>query len=239
MNLARQTTQDIYRKYYENVPEGRNDLLVNPEVLFQYLACEVSVLTVLKRAKLDRESAKILDVGCGGGGSLTRFVQLGFHTHNLHGIDIMEERIEEAKKRYPNLRFTCDSATSMPYESNTFDLVLESTMFTQMTDEKMAHAIAEEMLRVTKPSGYLLLIDWRYSKPWDASYVGLPKKRLHKLFSVGPASRIVRQESGALIPPIGRRLSKYLPSAYFTVKAVFPFLVGQKATLLQKTATAR
>ena len=76
-----------------------------------------------------RSGHKILDVGCGGGGSLTRFLQLGFTPQNLYGIDIMEARIDEAKEKFPNMNFTCDDAAAMPYESDKFDLVVESTMF--------------------------------------------------------------------------------------------------------------
>jgi len=235
MESIQKQTQDWYEEYYQKKGKDRNDLLTNPEVLFQHLGFEDSVISALRRAvHLDRKTSKILDVGCGGGGSLMRFLQLGFSPNNLYGIDIIEERINETRKKYPNLNFICNDATSMQFESNMFDLVLESTMFVQITSEKLSQKIAEEMLRVTKPARYILLIDWRYSNPGNSNYLGVSTKRITKMFSIGSSLEIICQTKGALVPPVGRTVSKYLPSAYFLLRAIFPFLVGQKATLLKK-----
>jgi SAM-dependent methyltransferase len=228
-------TADWYRNYYLKKGKDRNDLLTNPEVTFQHLAIEESVLSALKRATtLNRESSRVLDVGRGSGGSLARFLALGFRPNNLFGIDILQERIDEGRTRYPNLNLVCDDATSMRYESGLFDLVLESTMFVQITDERLSKRISDEMLRVTKAGGYLLLIDWRYSKPRDPAYRAVNMRRIREMFGVGVRSDVVCQSSGALVPPVGRALSRFLPSAYFPVRAIFPFLVGTKSTLLQK-----
>ena len=63
-------TQNWYKDYYQKKGQRRNDLLSNPEVLFQYLAIESAVISTLRKATgLDREVSKILDVGCGGGGA--------------------------------------------------------------------------------------------------------------------------------------------------------------------------
>src|SRR5258708_5404623 len=126
MDSSQKQTEEWYKKYYEAKGKDRNDLLTNPGVLYQLLAFEASVVSALRRASLDRESSTILDVGCGGGNSIARFLEYGFAPRNLRGIDIIPARIEEAKARYPNLDFLCHDATAMPYESGTFDLVLES-----------------------------------------------------------------------------------------------------------------
>jgi len=228
-------TQAWYKDYYLRKGNDRNDLLTNPEVLFQYFGFEFAALTALGKAiNFNKESSKILDVGCGDGNSLTRFLRLGFSPGNIYGIDAIGERIDEACKRYPNIDFKCDNASKMPYESQMFDLTFSSGMFIQITDEKLSREISDEMLRVTKINGYIMLIDWRYSKPGNSTYLGVSKRRIVKMFSVGSLSDIVCQTNGALIPPIGRPLSKYIPSLYFFVRALFPFLVGSKATLLQK-----
>ncbi len=107
-------------------------------------------------------------------------------------------------------------------------------MFIQITDETLSQEIASEMLRVTQPSGHILLIDWRYTNPSNSNYLGVSTKRIRKMFSVGSSSNIIYQVHGTIVPPVGRRISRYLPSAYFILRAVFPFLAGQQATLLQK-----
>jgi len=235
METTEKETRNWYREYYLKKGKDRNDLLTNPEVLCQHLAVEDSVISALRRpTNLNRETSRILDVGCGGGGSLTRFLQLGFQPDNLYGLDMLQERIDEGKRKYPNLNLICGNATSMTFESDMFDLVLESTMFVQITDEELSQKISQEMLRVTKPRGYLMLIDWRYGKPGNSNYLAVSMKRINKMFSVGSLSDVICQTRGALVPPVGRAASKYLPSMYFLLGAIFPFLIGLKTTLLQK-----
>ena len=162
------------------------------------------------------------------------FLQLGFRPEYLYGIDLLQERIEEARERYSNLNLVCDDAASMKFESGMFDLVSESTMFVQITNEELSQKISQEMMRVTKPGGYLMLIDWRYGKPGNSNYMAVSTKRIKRMFSVGSMSDLLCQTKGALVPPIGRAASRYLPSTYFLLRALFPFLAGSTTTLLQK-----
>ena len=160
---------------------------------------------------------------------------MGFKPENLTGIDVQEERILDGKRCFPNVHFVHGDAAKMQFQDESFDIVTESTMFTQLTDDDLAHSIASEMVRVTKTGGYILLVDWRYSKPWDKkNYKGLSVKRIRNLFSVGSKTNIFGAFNGALVPPIGRFLSKRMPSVYFLVQALLPFCVGQKVTILKK-----
>ncbi|MBU2524819.1 hypothetical protein KKG71_06530 [Patescibacteria group bacterium] len=59
-------------------------------------------------------------------------------------------------------------------------------------------------------------------------------KKLAYFFETDSKTKLITTEKGALIPPIGRFLSKYIPSIYFLVSSLFPFLVGQVAYLLKK-----
>jgi hypothetical protein len=101
-------------------------------------------------------------------------------------------------------------------------------------DEELSRKIAAEMLRVTKPGGYVLLCDWRYAKPGSVAHCALTQKRIAGLFEVGRRSSRGEVFAGPLLPPIGRFLSRRLPAAYFLVSALLPFLVGQTTTVLHK-----
>lgn len=73
----------LYDRYYEKYGADRNDLLNNPEVTFQTFAFDRANIRALQRMELDREKARVLDVGCGTGASLVQFIRLGFKPENL------------------------------------------------------------------------------------------------------------------------------------------------------------
>ncbi len=223
-----------YDRYSLQQSPLRNDLLRNPETLYQSMAFDVSIIRALGSLQVDVQSAEILDVGCGNGGSVLNFLRLGCKPSSIYGIDRLGERIEEARGRFPNVNFSCGDASAMMYPDARFDIVFESTMFIQMTDQELASRVAKEMLRVLKPQGYILLVDWRYSKPGNSEYLGLSKKRIKALFECGSQTTICRTFRGALVPPVGRFLSKHAPSLYSLVQLTCPVLVGQQTTVLKK-----
>lgn len=226
---------ELYSQYYDQHDEDRNDLLKNPEVAFQTFAFDRANIRALQQIQIDRKVARVLDVGCGAGAGLLTLLRWGFAQKNLSGVDISENRIAEARAALPLADLRCESADALTYDDNTFDLVSESTMFALMSDESLAKRIATEMIRVTRPGRHIMLVDWRYSKPGSSIYKAVTPARIASLFDVGQATRIIARENGALIPPVGRRLSRYAPSLYFFLQALVPPLVGQVTTVLQKT----
>jgi SAM-dependent methyltransferase len=231
---VRESTQEWYEDYYARKGKDRNDLRHNPGVLFQALALEASIVRASRAVDHDPETALVLDVGCGGGGNVHDLLRLNYRPDRITGIDILPDRIAQARRLYPQARFIQGDARRMEFANHTFDLVFESTMFATLPDDALSAEIASEMLRVCKPGGYLMLVDWRTPKPWDASYKALTRRRLAGLFAVPDQTEVVRVCRGALVPPLGRCLSQWLPGAYFTVAALFPFLVGQVAFVLRK-----
>ena len=122
------------------------------------------------------------------------------------------------------------------FDDGLFDITTESTMFVQITEDHWAQNIASEMLRVTKPGGYIVLIDWRYSKPGNTDYKGVSRRRIADLFGVGKYTTVRTRTRGALVPPLGRALSRYASMLYFLMQALWPPCVGQMTTVLKKSA---
>ena len=224
----------LYSRYYDEHNEYRNDLLANPEVTFQAFALDRANIRAIRRTGIDRRTARVLDVGCGTGVGLITLLRWGFSQTNLSGVDISAERIENARAALPVADLRCASADALNIQSDTFDLVMESTMFIVMTDDATAAGIAREMIRVTKPGGHIMLTDWRYSKPGSTVYKAVTPARIAGWFDVGGATTVAARENGALVPPLGRPLSRFAPSLYFLVHALLPPLVGQVTTLLRK-----
>ncbi|MDD2773059.1 MAG: class I SAM-dependent methyltransferase [Elusimicrobiales bacterium] len=225
--------QIYYENYYSKKGKYRNDILMNHGVLFQSLALRKSLVEALRTLPISKDF-KILDVGSGNGAS-EAFLQLlmcGLPPERLYGIDIIAERIEQGRHMFPNMNLTCGDAANMKYESCYFDMVLESTMFGNLADD-ISRKIAAEMLRVTKPKGYIMLIDWRYDF-WRQGYNAVSKKRIGNLFDVGAKAKVHCAKNGALLPPIGRFLSAHASPLYFLVQKTMPFLAAQVTTVLQK-----
>jgi Methylase involved in ubiquinone/menaquinone biosynthesis len=224
----------IYTDYYSKKGAGRNDLLGNPEVVFQTFAVDRANIAALRNIDIDRTSARVLDVGCGSGASLIQFIRLGFKPSNLTGVDLEEERIAQGRSELPGIDFRVESADRLPFADESFDLVLESTMLGTLDSKPLLAAIAAEMIRVTKKGGHIMLIDWRYSREGSGVKTAINPSAIAELFGVGRVTSVIAREPGALVPPLGRRVSRVLPSLYFLVQRILPPAVGQMTTILRK-----
>lgn len=60
-------TVNWYKRRYEKKGKDRDSLLKNPEVLFQVFAYDRALIKALSAINVDIETARSLDVGCGGG----------------------------------------------------------------------------------------------------------------------------------------------------------------------------
>jgi len=110
------------------------------------------------------ESATVLDIGCGGGGTihkLARIVPKG----KIYGIDYSEDSVRisqnENKRaiRAGRVEIRQGSVSSLPYPEDMFDLITatETHYFWPDLGNDM-----KEVLRVLKPGGILIMIGGEY-----------------------------------------------------------------------------
>lgn len=223
-----------YKAYYAHRGADRNDLRQNRGVLFQLLAAESSVVRAMWKIHHDPMSAKVLDVGCGSGQSTLQLLKLKYRPKNIVGIDISESRLKEARELSSAILFIHGDATRMGFPDDSFDLVFESTLFVTLTDDSVRRDIAAEMVRVCRPGGYIVLVDWWRNRLRANEYKALNRSELRTLFLANGQVVHLGFFRGALVPPVGRFLSAHARWAYFAVAALFPILVGQVTYLLQK-----
>lgn len=214
-----------YQKYNAH---GRGHIFKNKGILFQQIASYHSIVEALRYIEFNNE-AKILDVGCGSGHSLRQLIDTGYLPYNMYGIDKIQSRVNEGQQRFSNINLSCGDASSMLYKSESFDIVMASTLFIQVKDDT-DKKIANEMIRVCKKGGHILLIDWRYDY-FHSEYKALTKKRIKLLFK---DMQFICSKNGSLIPPIGYYISEHCYYLYFLVHELFPFLSGQITTILKK-----
>jgi len=144
---------------------------------------EKALLEVIKKFNFsDLSNKKILDVGCGKGDMLRNFIQYGARPENLYGLDLVEDRIEQAKALSPNIDFRCANAENLPYPDKSFDIVMQFVVFTSIFDSQMKKNIGKEMLRVLKPNGIIIWYDFYYNNPWNPDVRGIKKREIYQIF---------------------------------------------------------
>ena len=96
-----------------------------PGTLFMAQERERVTLDLLRRhGAFPLADKRILDVGCGAGKPLLRFLQYGARPENLFGVDLLEDEINVARELAPHLHFEVADARQLPFEDGTMDLVL-------------------------------------------------------------------------------------------------------------------
>ncbi|KAJ8908067.1 hypothetical protein NDN08_008164 [Rhodosorus marinus] len=104
---------------------------------------------------------RILDVGCGFGGS-SRILAKKYPDAKVTGITLSREQVRRGtelavEQDLANVEFKAMDALHMDYEDNTFDLVWACESGEHMPDKQK---YIEEMTRVLKPGGKLIVACW-------------------------------------------------------------------------------
>ena len=111
--------------------------------------------------KLLPPSARVLDVGCGGGLPVCKF--LSNNNCNVIGIDISEKMIELARKNVPQALFRKMNMTEIDFEHNSFGGL--TAFYSIIHVPKALHAkLFADFHKILKPGGLMLLClgpdDW-------------------------------------------------------------------------------
>ena len=111
----------------------------------------------------------ILDVGCGDGRHVLFFKSLGMIAH---GLEISEEIASQLRNNLKDLGIKPEeihsgSCSNLPFEDNSFDYLIgwNSVYYMSLEDSKFEDHV-NEMTRVLKPGGYLIL-----SIPKDSAFI--------------------------------------------------------------------
>ncbi len=104
------------------------------------------------------QGSRILDIGCGIGGSSR--ILANYYGFNVTGITISEEQVKRARELTSsdcNCNFKVMDALDLKFEDGTFDGVWSVEAGAHMNNKDK---FADEMLRILRPGGYLALADW-------------------------------------------------------------------------------
>lgn len=104
--------------------------------------------------------ARVLEIGCG----ITDIFMFLPERVSYYGIDPSEFSIKKLKDTRLNLNLAVGYAENLPFESNFFDVIFSFQVLEHLYDPKKA---LFEMVRVTKPEGFIIISAPNLECPWN------------------------------------------------------------------------
>jgi ubiquinone/menaquinone biosynthesis C-methylase UbiE len=178
----RQRILDEYERREREIP---------PDLYARWQPGEIFMLTGRRRMApvllhdagvFPKPGERCLEIGFGSLGWLGDLITWGVREVDLHGVELDEGRTNKARDVLPLADLRVGDAKDLPWDANTFQLVIASTVFTSILDQKVRRLVAKEITRVLIPGGALLWYDFAVNNPRNAHVRKVTKKELNELF---------------------------------------------------------
>jgi ubiquinone/menaquinone biosynthesis C-methylase UbiE len=172
---------------------------------------------------------QVLDVGCGGGAWLRELAAEGVAPERLHGVDLIPARVSAASRSLPGADVRLADARRLPFEDDSFGLVLMLTALSSMPDATAAREATLAGLRVLEQGGLLVVYEPAHRGPPGSERLTITPERLAD-WSRGRA-RISSVTRLTVVPPLARPLGR-LSARSYGLLARAPFLLTHRLTVL-------
>jgi SAM-dependent methyltransferase len=168
---------------------------------------------------------KGLDVGCGTGVLAERLAGAGYE---MSGVDPSEGMLDILHARTDMVSATRASGTALPFDDDSFDLVLTVAVLHHVAEPVDVRETLREMVRVARPGGRIVVWDHNPRNPyWSRLMAKVPQdtgeERLIPEEEVlaglrGAGAEILRSDQLGMVPDFTPRAA--LPAAAFTERVV-------------------
>ena len=175
---------NIYRDYYRDrtsLEKWSNQKLSNQLIEKERFQ---AIKDLFHFNSINLMNKMVIDIGCAGGNTMQILKKFGASEKNLHGIDLREDRLSYAKKRFPKSNFNLMDARNINFNDSSFDMVISFTLFSSVLNIEYRKQIAREMARVLKPRGVILYYDFRYNNPFNRNVMRVRYKDIKSLYVV-------------------------------------------------------
>lgn len=202
----------------KNISSDRYSIL-NPASILIEQEKERALIKWIKENNIEPlENKKLLEIGCGGGYNLLKFVRLGFKPQNIFANDLISERLQSARELLPSkVHFYEGSAMDLSFKENEFDIVFQSMVFSSILDSDYKIKLAEKLWQWVKPGGGILWYDFIYNNPSNKDVKGVSIAEVKKLFKV----KKLYYKKLTLAPPIARIVTKVHPFLYYFFNSTY------------------
>lgn len=191
--------------------------LCRPGELYMVQRREEALLALLRRnGRVPLTGLRVLEIGCGRGARLADFLRWDARPADLFGIDVVADFLVEARRDYPGFGLCLASGAALPFPAATFDVVMQSTVFTSILDPAARGRVAREMLRVARPGGVLIWYDFRYPSPRNRDVRAIGRAELQALFP----GVVFQLRAVTLLPPLARAVARVSFAACRMLEAI-------------------
>ena len=204
----------------------------NAAHLFSVQQRERVLLEALKRhGTTSLAAASVLEIGCGNGVWLRELIKWGARPEHVTGIDLVADRVAEARRLCPaGVRIGCGSATCVAEPSGSFDIVLQSMVFTSILESAIRRQVAQEMLRLVKPGGLIIWYDYRINNPRNPDVRAVTRREIGRRF---PCCTIDLRRV-TLAAPLARQIAPRAPALAHVCGAI-PWLCTHYLGVIRRT----
>lgn len=131
------------QNYYKTSKEYLEVIDADQNINIYYFYCDLI-------EKVVATGDKILDVGCGSGAS-TKVISK--RIRDVVGLDVSQKFMSRTKTKNRGIDFVAANAEEVPFRDCSFGVVASNSFIEHVPDVK---AVIDELLRITKPGGYIV-----------------------------------------------------------------------------------
>jgi trans-aconitate methyltransferase len=128
--------------------------MLNPAVWHGVQERQSCLLRLFSKLKYNSfNDISLLEIGCGSGGNLLEFLRMGFKAQNIQGVELLKERVAQAKSVLPDGIVFEGDACSIDISPESKDIVFQSVVFSSLLDDDFQKYLAKKMWDWVRPGG--------------------------------------------------------------------------------------